>query len=149
MATALPFTHSALSISFANPATGTTFGSSLVPGSSTGSLRLDFDAATRVITASYDVDSSNGQNWVMFSSYGIDGSDGLTANTDWGITNSSSFTAALSFHSEFVNVTSGDVYLDNFQAVPEPSALVLICVLGGSAASLGRSFMRGRVIRLC
>ncbi len=96
-----------------------------------GAIRISFNASTKVLTTYYDADGpSNGYQWTFGASYGIAGSGGATANTNWGMTAADTFTAFPHGFSSGVAVTSGQVYGDNFVATPEPSGAILL--VGGS-----------------
>ena len=79
-----------------------------------GAVRMEYDAATKVATCFYDVDTSDGYQWTQLASYGLAGAGGTTTNTDWGLTSDQQFTVWVYGFSEFMIVTSGQLYLDNF-----------------------------------
>ncbi|MCX6927877.1 MAG: immunoglobulin domain-containing protein, partial [Verrucomicrobia bacterium] len=78
------------------------------------SLRISFSAATKTLTAWYDISgSTNSHTWVPLSSLGIDGSD-----VNWDMTDASAFRLALGASSRSFTVSASDqVYADNFAVV--------------------------------
>ena len=97
-----------------------------VIGASTGSLRLDFNASTKVISSFYDIDGSDGQNWIYHGSFGIDGNDGVTGNFDWEMSDGDAFRVAVEANSVDVVITSGTVFAENFLAIPEPRSVITV-----------------------
>lgn len=92
-----------------------------------GAVRINFNATTKVITTYYDsTGPSDGYLWTEGASYGIAGSGGSTANTNWGMSDSDTFTAYAFGYSFGAAASAGQTYGDNFLAVPEPSCLVLL-----------------------
>ena len=81
-------------------------------------LQIAFDAATKVLTSSYDA----GSGLTVLTSYDAG---------SWGMTGSDVFTIALFGESVDVAPASGEVYADNFVAVPEPGTLGLLLVGAG------------------
>ncbi len=77
-------------------------------------VRMEYNAATKVVTCFYDLDISNGYQWTEFASYGVAGANGTTANTDWGLNNDQQFSVNLYGYSELMTITTGQLYLDNF-----------------------------------
>jgi len=78
-------------------------------------LKISFDASAKVLTSYYDSGS------------------GLTALTNfhvgsWGMTDSDVFTLAIYGDSTDVTAVSGEVFGDNFAAIPEPGTLALLGV---------------------
>lgn len=81
-----------------------------------GSLRLHYDPATRVVTASYDANgATDGYAWTQLASYGIGGTGGATANAAWSLTGDPVLGVTVSTFDEKMAVTSGQVHADNFQ----------------------------------
>jgi hypothetical protein len=82
-------------------------------------IQISFDASTEVLTSSYDLGS------------------GVTVLTNFdvgplGMGDGDEFTIAVFGWSQDVSPASGEVYGDNFAAIPEPSTLALLGVaLGG------------------
>ncbi len=107
----------------------------------TGTLVLSYDAATHVISAGYNY----GGTLYRMGSYGISGSGGATANTNWGLSSGATFTVSL-FGQAGSPTGSGytlgaeTAYLDNFAytlsetamtaPVPEPATYALLAGLG-------------------
>ena len=81
-------------------------------------LQISFDASAKVFSGSYDT----GSGWALLTSINIAG---------WGLTDSDTFTAAVYSSSRNVTPGSGEVFGDNFAAIPEPGALGLIMLSGG------------------
>ena len=79
-----------------------------------GAVRMVFTAATRVVTVFYDLDVSNGYQWIQYGSFGVAGSGGVDGNTDWGLTDSSQFSVLVYGFSQGMTITSGQLYGDNF-----------------------------------
>ena len=95
-------------------------------GLSHGAVMLSFNAATQVITTYYDSTSpSVGYNWVEIGSFGIAGSGGTTGNVNWDLGPAGTFQVAAVGYSDDVAATAGNVYGDNFVAVPEPNTSAL------------------------
>lgn len=85
--------------------------------STTGSLRITFDAATKVLTFYKDVNGGgDGYQWVRQSSYGIAGSGGTTANTSWAMSGSDTFQVNVYGYSQLMTIGAGTIYADNFSA---------------------------------
>lgn len=81
-----------------------------------GSLRLHYDPATRVVTASYDANgATDGYAWTQLASYGIGGTGGATANAAWSLTGDPVLGVTVSTFDEKMIVTSGQMHADNFQ----------------------------------
>lgn len=83
-------------------------------GVTTGAVRIAFDAAGKVLTASYDVDPSNGHTWVPFASYGVAGTGGADGNGDFGMTSDDHFVVWVYGFAASMVVTSGQMWADNF-----------------------------------
>lgn len=82
----------------------------------TGSVRIVFNAATKVLTSYYDGDGpANGYVWTPLTSMGIAGSGGVE-NASWGMAGSQGFDLALYGFSDGVAVPTGKIHVDNFSA---------------------------------
>jgi hypothetical protein len=83
----------------------------------TGSLRITFDATTKVLTFYKDVNGrGDGYQWVQQSSYGIAGSGGATANTSWAMSGPDMFQVNIYGYSQIMTIGAGTIYADNFSA---------------------------------
>ena len=78
-------------------------------------VRMAFNSATKVVTVYYDTDASNGYQWVQFGSFGVAGVGGVDTNGNWGMTDASRFRIYIYGYSTEMNVSSGQMYADNFQ----------------------------------
>ena len=76
-------------------------------------LQMAFDASTKVLTSYYD----SGGGLTLLTNYSIG---------SWGMTDSDVFTIALYGDSIDVTPVSGEVYGDDFAAIPEPGTLALL-----------------------
>lgn len=79
-----------------------------------GAVRMEYVAATKVVTCLYDADTSDGYQWINMASFGLAGAGGTTANTDWALANDQQFSIWVYGFSELMTVASGELYLDNF-----------------------------------
>ena len=80
----------------------------------TGAVRMEYSGATMVASCFYDIDVSDGYQWTPFANYGLGGSGGTTANTDWNLKSGQQFSVWVYGFAEFMTVSSGQLYLDNF-----------------------------------
>jgi hypothetical protein len=78
-----------------------------------GTLRIEFESSTKVITLYYDATLAGEQAWVLLGSYGVAGSGG-NANANWTMTNGSAFVMNLQGYSQNMNISAGQAYSDNF-----------------------------------
>lgn len=78
-----------------------------------GAIRLSWDSATKVLTCHYDTDPTNGYQWTPLTTYGLAGAGG-THNSDWGLTATDRFFLYLFGYSSSMNVSAGQMALDNF-----------------------------------
>ena len=85
-----------------------------INGITNGAVRLAFNSTTKVITAFYDSNVSNGYQWVQFASFGVAGAGGANGNTNWGLTASDQFSIFVYGFSQGMAINSGQMYLDNF-----------------------------------
>jgi|GEM_PF-3211420 len=79
-----------------------------------GAVRMAYTAATRVVSVGYDMDPSDGYQWVFLGSFGLAGADGADANTDWGLLDTDQFPVYLYGYSYEIAVASGQMSADNF-----------------------------------
>ncbi len=80
-------------------------------------LGISFDAATKNLSAAYDIGSGM-TDLAVFNVIG------------WNMTDSGVFSAHITAESEGQTVASGDIYGDNFQAIPEPATALLMILTG-------------------
>jgi hypothetical protein len=76
-------------------------------------LQISFDAATKEFTGYYDI----GGGQIVTTNFNT---------ADWGMTDTNLFTIVIYGLSTDLEVASGEVYGDNFVAVPEPGTLILL-----------------------
>jgi hypothetical protein len=100
-----------------------------------GAIRLRFNSTTKVIRVDYDIDPSNGYQWVEYGSFGVGGSGGNNGNADWGLTGTDKFRAFVYGYSESITITSGQLYGDNF--LETGGVAPLPAVLSVSEGTLG------------
>lgn len=80
-------------------------------------LRISFDATTKVLSSAYDI----GSGYIGLTNFNV---------TAWGMGVADVFDVNLLGFSEGKTIASGDIYGDNFAAVPEPASVMMIG-LGG------------------
>jgi hypothetical protein len=78
-----------------------------------GTLRMEFESSTKVVTLYYDATLAGEQAWVRLGSYGVAGGGG-DANADWTMTNASAFVINLQGYSQNMNISPGQAHSDNF-----------------------------------
>jgi hypothetical protein len=78
-----------------------------------GTLRMEFESSTKVITLYYDATLAGEQAWFRLASYGVAGSGG-DAHADWTMTSNSAFVINLQGYSQNMNISPGQAYSDNF-----------------------------------
>ena len=81
-------------------------------------LQISFDASAKVFTSYYD----SGGGLTALTNYNV---------STWGMTDSDVFTIAIFGESLDASPASGEVYGDNFVAIPEPGTLGLLGVAAG------------------
>lgn len=96
----------------------------------TGAVRFSFTGATKVLTASYDANVSDGYQWVPYASFGLAGAGGDSANTNWQLAPEDQISAFVYGYSAGLIVGPGQMFADNFReeggvtpsgaATPEP-----------------------------
>jgi hypothetical protein len=79
-----------------------------------GAVRMVFTAATKIITVFYDLDISDGYQWVQYGDFGLAGAGGIDGNTDWGLSDTDQFSALVYGFSQGMSITSGQMSGDNF-----------------------------------
>ncbi|MES2598875.1 MAG: putative Ig domain-containing protein [Verrucomicrobiota bacterium] len=81
----------------------------------TGVLRISFSAVTKIVTLQVDRSGpANGLQWETLATYGIAGTGG-SRTTDWDMQDTDTFSIRLTGLSWSLEVSSGQVYLDNFK----------------------------------
>ena len=78
-----------------------------------GAVRMVFTSSNKVITLYYDLDISNGYQWVQFGSFGVAGANGADGNQDWGMASTDTFPVFVYGFSEETIITNG-LAADNF-----------------------------------
>lgn len=113
------------------PARGTSF-------ADLGAVKVQWDSANTTLELLYDGDGSvGGYNWTAAASYDLAGGD-----TQWKMDANDYFHVAISSQLDqttnggAISLNSGDIFADNFTAVPEPSSSALIMI--GSLCLLRR-----------
>lgn len=94
-------------------------------------LRIDFDSQTKVLSSYYDV----GAGFVAQTNFNV-GSWGMADTDEFSLMVYSGTGGTVS------PVNSGDVYADNFVAIPEPSVIALLGLFGGGMAVSRRMLRR-------
>jgi hypothetical protein len=116
-------------------------------GSTSGAIEISYNAATQTISTYYDSTGVPGA-WTSLGSTSIS-----SGPSDWNMTSSNTFTAALQGYSSDTVVTSGEsVYATNFVAssVPEPSTWALLAAGAGVLLLVRRPSKPGlRLRRFC
>ena len=85
------------------------------PQGNSGALRLQWNATTKILTAYYDLDPSDGDQWISFGTFGLGPSGGGTlANSDWSLAATDQFFFSIYGYSSLMTVTAGSMSLDNF-----------------------------------
>ncbi len=79
-----------------------------------GTLRMEYESSTKVITLYYDATLAGEQAWVRLGSYGVAGNGG-DANADWTMSNGSAFVINLQGYSQNMNISPGQAHSDNFR----------------------------------
>jgi hypothetical protein len=88
--------------------------SGVIVGLSNAALRVTFENATKVISVFYDLDTSDGYQWVEQSSFGLAGAGGANDNTEWNMTDADQFAISIYGYSVGMAIASGQMYVDNF-----------------------------------
>jgi hypothetical protein len=87
---------------------------SLAIETTTGAVRILFDAASKVIDTQYDTDPSDGYQWSTYGTFGIAGSGGANGNGDWGLTPSNFVQVYVYGFSVSMEIDAGKMWGDNF-----------------------------------
>lgn len=85
-------------------------------GVTNGAVRLTFTSATKILSVFYDVDVSDGYQWVKYGTFGIAGSGGSNGNSNWGLIDTDQITAFVYGFSAGMTVASGQIHGDNFNS---------------------------------
>ncbi|GAA5122900.1 hypothetical protein JIN84_10705 [Luteolibacter yonseiensis] len=112
----------------------------------TGSLRVTFDAAAKVLAFYKDVNGGgDGYQWVRQSSYGIAGSGGTTANTSWAMSGADLFQVNIYGYSQIMSIGAGKIHADNFSASSGTSTTMTSVVVqpDGSVLLTGSVYPNG------
>ena len=100
-----------------------------IPGQTSGSLRVQFSASTKVITAYYDsTGSADGFQWTQIASYGIGGSGGANGNVNWGLSAGSPLAVTIYGFSSGMTVTAGQLTMDNFSTTASTYTVTSVTV---------------------
>lgn len=85
-------------------------------GATAGTLRLSFNAATKAITAEYDpTGSSDGEQWVILSQFGIGGSGGFPGgNVDWQMGPNDFFQVGVFGYAEQMSISASQLAFTSF-----------------------------------
>jgi hypothetical protein len=100
---------------FESPGLPDLYVDSFTAAGTTGAVRMAFNSLTKVVSVYYDADPTDGYQWVQFASFGVAGIGGADDNADWGMGDASRFRIYIYGYSTKMNVTSGQMYGDNFQ----------------------------------
>lgn len=84
------------------------------PQGNNGAIRFHWTAATEVLTAYYDLDLSNGYQWIELSTFGLGAGGGGATNGNWGMAATDQFFFSLYGYSSFMSVPAGQMTVDNF-----------------------------------
>ena len=84
-------------------------------GVTSGAVLLTFDSGTKVVTVWYDIDPSTGYNWIELATYGVGGSGGNDGTANWGLADGDKFWPFIYGYSEYIKISSRELYGDNFQ----------------------------------
>jgi hypothetical protein len=83
-------------------------------GVTNAAIRVVFASASKVLTVYYDVNVTDGYQWVQQATFGLAGAGGTDANADWGMGAADQFSISLYGYSAFMTITSGQMQVDNF-----------------------------------
>lgn len=88
----------------------------------TASLRISFNAVTKVLSCYYDHDGpAGGHSWFPVASLGINGTGGTTGNQSWGMSGSDTFQISVAGFSDATSVAASRLYFDDFRVSPRPA----------------------------
>jgi hypothetical protein len=88
-----------------------------------GAVRVRFASSTKVVEVTYDTNPSDGYQWTELVTFGLGGSGGGFAWTDWGLSDTDVMYAYVYGYSVGMKVTAGTMWADNFLltgGVPAP-----------------------------
>ena len=107
-------------------------------GTSAGAIRLAFDASTKILTCYTDADgSTGGYVWKKHASYGIKSGGGENGNLNWSMADASTFQLSIYGSSQNIQIASGAMYVDNFNAASSLTAVTnAVTSITGSSATL-------------
>lgn len=78
-------------------------------------IKIAYNAAVKTITTSFDRDGTNtGFGWQVLGTFGLAGTGGSTANSNWNLNGTNTLTLFLGGYAEDTTVPAGTVWLDNF-----------------------------------
>jgi hypothetical protein len=83
-------------------------------GVTNGAFRIIFYATNKVFEVYYDVDVSDGYQWVGHASFGVAGTGGVDGDTDWGLGDDDQFAVSIYGYSSGMIITSSQMVVDNF-----------------------------------
>ena len=112
-------------------------------GLSAGAVRMVYDSIFGWIYVQYDIDPSDGYNWVTLGTFGILGTAGPNSIgvTDWSLTGADHLQMTLYGYSERMAIKPGQIYGDNFYTtggvVPHDLAVTRITAPTPVPMSLG------------
>lgn len=78
-----------------------------------GAIRLRWNSTTKVLTCEHDNNPADGYQWIVLSTFGLDGAGG-THNADWGMADTDQFFMTVYGYSALMSVPAGQMTLDNF-----------------------------------
>jgi hypothetical protein len=85
------------------------------PQGNDGAIRFHWTASTELLRAYYDLDLSDGYQWVELGTFGLGaGGGGSLTNGNWGMSPTDQFFFSLYGYSSFMSVTAGQMTADNF-----------------------------------
>jgi hypothetical protein len=129
-------------------ADGTEYGyNPSITGATSTAVMLSYNAGTKVLTASFDADTTNGYTYTSMPSQSVN------VNTLWGMSGSDTFSLYLFGNSGWdeagSNVTpsigTGEAMFDNLSAIPEPSTYAAIFGALALGTAAWRRKQRGAV----
>lgn len=78
-----------------------------------GAIRLRWNSSTKVLTCEHDNNPADGYQWIVLSTFGLDGAGG-THNGDWGMSDTDQFFMTVYGYSALMSVPAGQMTLDRF-----------------------------------
>ena len=107
-------------------------------------LRLSFDSTSKIFTAYYDGNPTDGTQWTQLATFGVGASAGGDYNYNFGMSSGSFFGIYLYAFTDEMGADPGEMILDDFQAVlspaTEPEAQVAESVTVDFETELGRAY---------